>query len=373
MLESQITQTYARMAQVPMPPSQITIPAAPAARTAGRPAGRARAIAAPVLAACAVVAVGMLVLFPASHHRSPALGTGREPAAPAGFDVLRPYVRLGGLPADEHPGWMNGTPGWQWVNYGAARKAGGELVAYARGQCTVSGTALICPEAAGSQLAPRVQPLGRRVATVHGSAAYWNPHGLVSSESAKSTISVPSTGQMTSHNQRVRKVWAGLLTWQYARGAWAKVYAPTLPEALSVARGTRFGLAVAPVFRFGIRLTGLPEGTRVDYLLAGPSRRSDVEFGLSGGYPEVGYHVGTNACLPARDIAGKVSTETIGGYRVRVFRIDGQPPWSLCAPNARGLTITIDGGRRKAAVTALFSHVRVLGTDPGRWTTKPVG
>jgi hypothetical protein len=26
-----------------------------------------------------------------------------------------------------------------------------------------------------------------------------------------------------------------------------------------------------------------------------------------------------------------------------------------------------------AAVTALFSHIRVLGTDPARWITKPAG
>jgi hypothetical protein len=373
-LENDIRDVYRQMNSMNLPPSRISIPAATSrgARTRTR-ARHAGLVATPFLAAAAVLAVVGVVLVAEGgpgHHGPPAPVTpGLAGAAPIAFNVLRPYERLGGLAAGAHQGWMNGTPDWQWVTIGGKADSADALVTFARGQCTVSRTKLSCPEAAGAIATPRIQSLGSQAAEVHGRPAYWYPHGFVSSETA---IGSESTNG-SSHESRVTKIWDGVLTWQYARGGWAKVYARTPAAALAIARATRFGPAVAPSFRLAVQLTGMPAGTRVNYLLAGPSQRSDVELGISGDYPEFGYHVGRNACTPARDIVGKVSTQTINGYRVQVFRVDGQPPWSLCAPDARGLTVTIDGGSSEAAVTSLFRHVQVLGTDSADWTTKPIG
>ena len=377
MLEQDIKETYHRMADADMPPAHITIPAATsrAARTRMR-ARRAGLVATPFLAAAAVLAVVAVVLVAEGgpgHDEPPApAAPGPAGVAPVGFNVLRPYERLGGLAAGGHQGWMNGTPEWQWVTIGGKAESADALVSFARGQCTVTRTELSCPQVSGAIATPRIQSRGSRVASVHGRPAYWYPHGFVSFESTDVSVS-PSSGGIDTHKNGVTKIWDGVLTWQYARGGWAKLYARTPQAALAVARATRFGPTVAPIFRLGVQLTGMPASARVNYLLAGPSQRSDVELGISGGYPELGYHLGPNACTPDRDVAGKISTLTIDGYRVRVFRVDGRPPWSLCAPDAEGLTVTIDGGSSEAAVTSLFRHVRVLGADPADWTTKPIG
>jgi hypothetical protein len=375
-LENDIRAVYRQMNTMNLPPSRISIPVATSrgARTRMR-ARRAGLVATPVLAAAAVLAVVAVVLVaegsPSPHGRPAPSAPGPAGAAPVAFNVLRPYERLGGLAAGVHQGWINGTPDWQWVTIGGKPESADALVSFARGQCAVTRTELTCPQALGAIATPRIQSRGSRVGYVHGRPAYWYPHGFVSFESAKGIVSRSAGGG--THESGVTKIWDGVLTWQYARGGWAKLYARTPQAALPIARATRFGPAVAPTFRLGIQLTGMPASAHVNYLLAGPSERSDVELGISGGYPELGYHLGPNACTPDRDVAGKISTETINGYRVRVFRVDGQPPWSLCAPDARGLTVTIDGGSSDAAVTSLFRHVRVLGADPAGWTTKPIG
>ena len=74
---------------------------------------------------------------------------------------------------------------------------------------------------------------------------------------------------------------------------------------------------------------------------------------------------------------GSKST-TINGYRVvlKRFHIGGLPVQELCGAHADGLwfDIQVFGAHPSIDVTSLFrDHMRLLGTNPANWTTKPIG
>jgi hypothetical protein len=118
-------------------------------------------------------------------------------------------------------------------------------------------------------------------------------------------------------------------------------------------------------------------------------------FALGTGTPDLGadggleYQTGLPYVLldpstPGNSSCGKGASEIINGYRVVVTRqvlrsVTGQHGTNsqdLCAAGADGLTLFIGqhGARFPISVARLFrDHLRLLGTSPANWTTKPIG
>ncbi|HYA51083.1 MAG TPA: hypothetical protein VEG33_07915 [Streptosporangiaceae bacterium] len=63
-------------------------------------------------------------------------------------------------------------------------------------------------------------------------------------------------------------------------------------------------------------------------------------------------------------------------FAVKRFHIGGLPVQELCGAHADGLwfDIQVFGAHPSIDVTSLFrDHMRLLGTNPANWTTKPIG
>jgi hypothetical protein len=195
------------------------------------------------------------------------------------------------------------------------------------------------------------------------------------------------------------------LLWQYARGGWAGLVLPTAnatklsaaqreaykQDAVKIANHVRYGAATPPLV-FPAQLTGLPSRWQVGSVYYQPDGRllRASRFALTTGTPDLGADGGleyqTNLPYfgvidPAtfyRNFCPTSGSEIINGYRVVVTnQVAGTlPSESLCAANADGLALTIDqqGAHPPISVASLFrDHLRLLGTNPANWTTKPIG
>jgi hypothetical protein len=213
-----------------------------------------------------------------------------------------------------------------------------------------------------------------------------------------------------------RAFWAGpYLAWQYARGGWAWLILPypydspklsnaakreaAKRDAVKIADHVRYGAATPPLV-FPAQLTRLPSQWRVSsvYYLpdAGVLRAS--RYALGTGNPDLGADGGleyqTNLpyltidpstprnrfcyAYPNRKNSSERSTRlTINGYRVVVTHqvLGTLPRQDLCAGNADGLALHISqfGAHPPINLASLFrDHLRLLGTNPANWTSKPI-
>lgn len=147
-----------------------------------------------------------------------------------------------------------------------------------------------------------------------------------------------------------------------------------------------------PPLVFPAQLTGLPSRWRVGSVYYQPDGRllRASRFALTTGTADLGADGGlefqTNLPYfgvidPAtfyKNFCPTSGSEIINGYRVVVTNQVGGtlPSESLCAANADGLALTIDqqGAHPPISVASLFGdHLRLLGTNPANWTTKPIG
>jgi hypothetical protein len=342
---------------------------------------RAATAGTPVLAVASIVAVtlaaGALPFRPSSTAAS---GT----AAPQRFDPLIPYASFGWLPPGDHlvSGGTRRTVMYLTAGHSQQALPKWDLAVYAAGQChlTASAKRLVCSTLAEEGL--RVTITGP-APDVRGRRAFWAGNG-------------------------------SYLVWQYARGGWASLllpypnYIPQLRkpaayraarrDAITIAGHVRYGAATAPLL-FPVQLTHLPGQWRVSstyYLVAAGTQRVR-SYALGAGQPSLGADGGldfqknmpflTIDLAPAPSpcprtarpgTAGQPVIKTINGSRVVVLNtIAGSlPKQVLCVANARGLAlvITILGGHPVISGLSLFQHhMRVLGADPGDWTSKPIG
>jgi hypothetical protein len=318
-----------------------------------------------VLAAAAVAALAVVVGPARSDSGPPAAG----PAAPRQFNPLVPYVSFGWLPAGQSLVSGGITPAESYLDAGHLGPAW-SLGVYARGQChlTSSASGLNCP---GSKL-----QISQRAPDVAGHRAFWTG---------------PGPG----------------IAWQYARGGWAlmTIPAPNLSavlrskenlekKALKIATHVRYGVTTRLVFP--ARFSGLPSQWQVhnisyyvpdrgllradEYMLTTGSSRSHPHVGDLGVWTDAPYIIvhplrgGT--CTP-HDPSSMNTSEIINGYRVVLKRlhIGGLPVQELCGVHADGLwfDIQVFGAHPSIDVASLFrDHMRLLGTNPANWTTKPI-
>jgi hypothetical protein len=346
-----------RLAGTEAPPSRVDVGLA---RQRGRSTLRRRRAWAPGTAALAVAAVIALVAWafipsgtPAPHPARPARPA--RPAvpprpAPRRLSPLIPYAAFGWLPAGYSLRTGGTSPMADYLTAGpgsVTQYAELALDVYSVGTCNLAGGRLSCGDASGG-------------------------------------MTEPVTGQAPAVNGR-RAFWAGsYLAWQYAPGGWATVSGrPGRHALLKTADGVRFGAGAMPSIMFPVQLTGALSAWRlgsangsvafVPYL--GVLRAS--QWYLSHGSTEAMISVYVDPA--ARAVRCPAANRTVGGYRVSVSSFPaarGNPPGQqLCAADADGLAVDLAiNGWAAPGVLGVFVHdMRLLGPNPARWTTRPLG
>jgi hypothetical protein len=169
-----------------------------------------------------------------------------------------------------------------------------------------------------------------------------------------------------------------ILMWNYAPGAWAVLADRTQVQALRIADKIAFGPGVSQPIRFPAQLTGVPSDWQV----------ATVQSGwVAGRLTARQWYAGRAASAPSLIIgpasaggsgcelepASADRNEIVNGYHVTTATT--RQGSQICAPDADGLHVYIFTG---AGVTpdalAIFAHhLRLLGPDPARWTTRPIG
>lgn len=397
MLEDNLRTLFLLEASADAPASNISVPGADRSALRRQRQRRAMTIAAPVFAAAAVAGIAVSATLlgagtslnagSGSKELGTGSGTGRgdgvspQPshlpsAAPGDFDPTRVYASFGWLPAGVAVVGGGTGRSWEFLNAGS----GWSLQAFAPGQCRtepvdfrVGQTELTCSQN------PDGSPLTftGSAAAINGYPAYWSGGYLVWRYSAKG--------------------WA-MLQYPYTcpHGAFAHCRVPTSPTAVRVAEHAEIGTPAAAI-RFPAELTGLSRNWSV----------ADVQFSRQAGLDVVdAYQIapGAEVLPPAAgqlfdtptiyvNAASSSSvcsfgpfidghrtprpvSETINGYRVLIDTITaGQPQQQLCAQDADGLYVVINmvSSRPALSATGTFQRMRLLGTDPARWTTKPIG
>lgn len=366
MLEQDIRDTYQRMAAAPMPPSPISIPARRAGSTR-RGRRRAGLISAPVFAATAVLAIALTSAAITGNGRAPAL-TASPRAAPAHFSPLRPYVALS--PADRAVAAQSFLlPAYQVFSMRSPTR---ELGVFAAGQCTPSAGTLTCPRAIGEVMLKPSQPTGHLAGKVDGHRAYWSAD--VGSLSISVTFN--QNGQETSSKPGAGY---GVLQWQYARGGWAELAAPSERAALSTARATRVGPAVAAPVRFPVQLVEVPARWKVKSVAETANKWHDTQWTVSAASaPVLTSGLAGSSC--AADIGpgrSRLARRVVNGYHVQTMRqrlANGKYVQELCAPDADGIYVILSAFSSPQSLVSFFAHhLRLLGSDPVKWTTKPTG
>ncbi len=338
----------------------------------------------PVAAAAAVAVIALVAGFILPGDLRPAaapavhLGTTR---APQYFNPLRPYAQFGWLPSSSTPALgpaseNTGILGPSEISLG--NPMGASLAVYAAGVCHVTDHTLNCANF-GQAAIP--EPLGRTVARIDGHPAYWT---------APKKVRSPFGGTLHS---------AGVLAWQYAVGGWAVLGYSARDTAVTIADGIRFGYRGQPAIRFPVQLTDAPANWQVNCLTTGllghvMYATSDVvtagrvQGTVCGDYGSSLYPQNTptfdagvasdqgrkNACGAFFPSSTHPQPEVINGYQVVLGTQKTWPNYQLCANDAAGTFVWIAiGAHPTLSPASIFAHhLRLLGSNPAKWTTKPI-
>jgi hypothetical protein len=345
-------------------------------RRFGRP-GRAgssrRLVPVAAAAAVAVIALGAGLIVP--HALRPAaaptvhLGYVGTTRAPQYFNPLRPYARFGWLPPKSPSFPADGEVISQRM-MSLGNPSGASLVLFAAGACHLTGHALNC-------LPSGVRyPLGRNIAQGDGHPAYWT---------APQKVRGPLPG-----------ISPGQLAWQYAVGGWAILgyvasgHASARNDAVKIADRVRFGYRGEPAIRFPVQLTDVPANWQVNCVatsLVGHVMYAASDVVTAGRV--TGSICGDNAPLNAPHFdagqgaknacAGLIyahpKPEVSNGYQVVLGTEKAWPNHELCADDAAGTFVWIAiGAHPTLSPDSIFArHLRLLGSNPAKWTTKPIG
>jgi hypothetical protein len=366
MLEHALAELFEEQAAENPPPTHASVPAAARQGRNRRRWRQAGLAASPFVAAVAVLAIAFGGIIPTGADGAHPAPTTPAVRAPRLFNPLRPYAS---------PGWL---PDGQSVSHFVAvysrledqyvGPTGTPLTVYAGGVCELSSRSFTCargPGAPGLSL-PRID-IGRTIGDLSGHAAYW----------------------MFPWGPRI-----GALTWQYAAGGWAQVSAASLRDALRMARSVRFSTAAGPSAAFPFQLTGVPADWRVNSVSAPVEHgvRYASSFSVTAGPVDttVGMNPGPRQVVTVQTGPeyGTSCTSYFGHAAYREQIINGNEVFVLLRAQAwntgavSGLCTVVDGvlvaltteGRAGiSAADLLAQHVRFLGPDPARWTTRPIG
>ncbi len=343
----------------------------------GRPGGaRSSRRLAPVAAAATVAVIalvaGLIVPGALRPAAAPAvhLGYADTTRAPQYFSPLRPYARFGWLPPKSPGSPADGEVISQRM-MSLGNTSGAFLVLFAAGVCHVTGHALNCLPSG------QRYPLGRNIAQGDGQPAYWT-----APQKARSPFRGTSPGQ---------------LAWQYAVGGWAVLdytasgHASAIYNAVKIANHVRFGYRGEPTIRFPVQLTDVPANWQINcvatsllghvmYATSFVATAGRVTGSICGddaplNAPHFDAGQGAkNACAGLIYAGAHSKPEVINGHQVVLGTEKTWPNHELCADNAAGTFVWIAiGAHPTLSPASIFAHhLRLLGSNPAKWTTKPI-
>jgi hypothetical protein len=388
MSEPQIRALFTEIADREPAHSQVDVQLA---RRRGRARLRRRRASVAGISALATAAVVILAMGVGPLRLGSGPPAGR-PGAPRQFNPLVPYLSFGWLPPGNRLTAGDTRP--EVVALVAGRNPNAlnpwNLIVYAAGQCHLTRPAgeLKCSTAALEGFNAQISG---RAPTVQGHRAFWAGPGPISG--------LPPALQRHRASRS-----DSYLLWQYARGGWAGLVLPTAnatklsaaqreaykQDAVKIANHVRYGAATPPLV-FPAQLTGLPSRWRVGSVYYQPDGRllRASRFALTTGTPDLGAdgglefqsnlpNFGVDPATFYKNFCPTAGSEIINSYRVVVTNpVSGTLPseW-LCAAHADGLAlqIALRGTHPPISVASLFGdHLRLLGTNPANWTTKPIG
>lgn len=362
-LEARLRDHFARLAEQDQASPSISIAAATRRGRRRLRWRRTRLTGGPVLAVSAVLALTLASVLPAGRVGSTTPPAGRadqattSTAAPRQFNPLLPYASFGRLPAGERIGSGGDGTVMDYLNVYAGGTFEWQLSTFARDACLLKdGTELLC-----TLPGPATQPflLAGRAPSVNGRPTFW-----------------VRPGQHQS------------VAWQYAASSWAvlgnaKGSSQPADGLLRTAGAVVFGARTQRPIEFAAQFTEVPATWRISSdsfrPVSGTEQAYQYLFVAAGSnpldLPFVTVSLGKGSCYfyPG----GQSVHRVIDGYHVVVNSIPaarGNPTsYQVCAPDADGLFvfISVNGGRPVIGPVALFRHLRLLGTDPARWVTRP--
>ena len=357
MLEQSLHELFQQMASAEQPANPITVPQV---IRQGRSRRRWQRFGAPGMAALAVLAIALTATAlsagsPGASHQQPPVAAQRSSISHP-FSVLSLYAWFGWLPDGES---MNPARteffGNMYPDLERLVVAPWTLNTFAAGKCHRTGNELNCGYTSnGCGENGRLQA---PAPAINGHPAYW----------AYWDRGSPSGSQ-------------GLrcLAWEYKPGGWTYVESDgkaneTEQTVLRVARAVTFG-ARTPLFRFAAQLTGLPGKWRVYSSQFGSVNGALLAGGyeIRDGKSSVDIGVGPPADGPNKCFSNTVCYR-INGYYVNLDNISPAYP-DLWARNADGLQATVSGTQKQLGLLrTVFTHLKMLGTDPANWTTRLIG
>jgi hypothetical protein len=338
MLEHDLSELFESQACEDPPPTRASLAAATRQGRSRLRRRRAVSIAAPLMAAMAVLAIALAGALPTSAPTRPAQSQSHQlPSLSLWPRWLPPGMSVTSAVAyHQHQENLSITKG---------KNLTGMIGTFA-GRCTASQSTLSCGKTSWS-------PLEGRAGTVNGFPAYWSASGL-------------------------------LIEW--ARDRWADVQFPTHSDDLRVARHLTVH---APPIRYPFQLTGSWPGVGVQSVGSSYAHGRDVADGITLAWVA---ELNPPVTVPFRDIVqvdvGPVGSapscissgthEVINGYHVDVAWIDrdgADPIQDVCASDADGLLVRSHsyGTRLFASAPMVFAHLRLFGPDPAKWPTTPFG
>jgi hypothetical protein len=366
MLERSIETAFQEIADKEQPHSRISIQRAlQDGRARLRVRRVLRAVGTPVLAAAAVLAIALPVSMSAgsdnaTHERAVVVPT--SPATSRRFSPLALYASFGWLPAKE-PGIIFGqmqATSEELIDHGW------DLRTYAVGRCERRGDHMECGwgKDEGDHTCLGNAYIQSRAPAIDGRPAFW----------------AYDTGTKNWARQRC-------LTWEYRPGGWA--YLTNSPEEINgskrlivrIASAVRFA-ARQPSFKFAAQLRNMPGRWQVGFqtnfylthgaLLAGP-------YIITDGKTTLGINVGFGSPEHNKCLGTKSACRVINGYYVTRVKYGpvtkgGPQEFELWAADADNALVTIGPETYKhlGLMYTVFSHMKMLGTNPADWTTEPI-
>jgi hypothetical protein len=383
--EAGIRALLERVAGAEAPPSRVDVGLA-------RIRGRKRlrwcrtriAVGVPALAAAVVVVVAVVAggAIPfgtrgqgSTTPRRATAGALGSQTVPRRFNPLVPYAAFGWLPAGRHITSVMTAGAAETVEVGGdGAKDFVGLNVYLPGRCNHSSKQVLAL-------------LRRRQHPQLACTLNWGSHG------GHPTLANPVTAVAPPVNGH-QAFWAepvcntnqcdspggSILVWSYAPNAWAKLADPNRTQAVAIAGKVRFGAGASQPIKFPAQLTGVPPEWQVPVVWSAPTAGVLAAQQWSAGNAASAPWLFTNPSSRTPkgwrcqlQPASAVRHQVINGYHVvTTTTAKGS---QACANSADGLTVSISTG---AGVTpdaiAIFAHhLRLLGPNPARWTTRPVG
>jgi hypothetical protein len=340
MLEQNLTELFEAQATEDPPPGHASIAAATRHGRTRIRRHRALSVAAPILAAAAVLTVAVSEAQTGSAPAPTSSPTGQVQVTDPHL-VPPLFFWTGWLPRGMHVdgGDLSAPRQEQLVVNNTPHQWG--VTAFSAGGCTLRPSELSCT---GSFAYPRTGSAG----TVNGFPAYW------------------SDGQP-----------GNFLIFEWARDQWAAAKFPTHQDDLRVARNLT---ARVPAIRYPVQLTGRWPGAGI------PTTGFTYRHGLAV-VDGVSFGTGIDLKAPAIDqvdvgvaptgrksaICGHGGTaEVIGGYPVIDQRPDGQTE-RICGYDVKGqaLIVLANGPHLFVSARTVFLHLRVFGLNPAKWPATP--